>query len=68
LGTGGRKSGQNSAVGGTGGAVPLNKNNKLRLQDQLRTKGSWVQILPGAPEYERLGEIQAFFNFLVATL
>lgn len=34
----------------------------------LRTKGSWVQILPGAPINQRLGEIQAFFISSAATL
>jgi hypothetical protein len=61
LGTRQSKSGQNSAKWGTGGAVASNKNNKLRLQGELRTKGSWVQILPGAPHSQGLADMQALF-------
>ena len=63
LGTRGSKSGQNSAKWGTGDAVAVNKNNKLRLRPKLRTKGSWVQILPGVPFSQGLAETQALFIF-----
>jgi len=46
---------------GTAGYRQNNLINELRTADELRTRGSWVQILPGAPYSEGLAKSQALF-------
>src|SRR6266850_6286203 len=53
LGTRAHTSVQNSAEAWNG-RLPLNNLiSELRMADELRTRGSWVQILPGALARQR---------------